>query len=734
MLENILKRRIIILLNFSSIIFLNIPILSKEYNKIISYSSFITLTIKGPSISKIFYDNSQETNNVCPKTIFPDEININDISFIISTEYNFTEPKNIVKLTYYNNLKNLNCMFLDCQNITEIDFSNFNSSEITACGSMFQSCLSLTSINFTNFNVSKVKEMQRMFQDCKALKSIDLSNFNTLLLEKMEFMFYNCILLTSLDLSKFDTSKVKNMESIFHNCYALTSIDISNFNFRIAWAMAHMFINCNKLQYIEFPKSYTNNLHFIGSMFKNCISLISLDLSYFITTKVKHMDFVFYNCRSLTSLDLSNFDTSSVTWIESMFDLCTNLKYLNFKNLKENEGDFKYDNMFNETPDNIIICIDENIAPNIFQLINNKIYLSELKNCKLTCNNNVKHIHQYNYKYYGKCSNIYNNNDDGNNLICKSDEENFLLYAKIENNFCVNCSNLFNIEKPNIDNIEKYINCSDKPDGYYLNETINNNYIYKLCFERCKTCEIQGNNINHNCLLCNNYFPFYAFNNNYFNCYNNCTYYLYYDKNANIYYCTNDSFCPKEYNKLIREKNECLKKCTFDNEYKYDFKNICYKKCPEKTVSSSDYNKYSCETLCNDTYPFLIIETQECVDYCDIPKLISELCKVQYEYIDPEENEEIDKGKNIQNKEIKKQKEQKEIKAQDHLIKNVEKSLTSDTYNTSNLEKGEDDKINIGKMTITLTTTKNQNNSYNNTETNINLGNCENILYIKSSI
>ena len=222
MFENILKRRIISLLNFSSIIFLNIPILSKEYNKIISYSSFITLTIKGPSISKIFYDNSQETNNVCPKTIFPDEININDISFIISTQYNFTEPKNIVKLTYYNNLKNLNCMFLDCQNITEIDFSNFNSSEITACGSMFQSCLSLTSINFTNFNVSKVKEMQRMFQDCKALKSIDLSNFNTLLLEKMEFMFYNCILLTSLDLSKFDTSKVKNMESIFHNCYALT--------------------------------------------------------------------------------------------------------------------------------------------------------------------------------------------------------------------------------------------------------------------------------------------------------------------------------------------------------------------------------------------------------------------------------------------------------------------------------------------------------------------------------
>ena len=52
-----------------SFIYLMIPILSKEYNNIIYYFSFITLTIKGPSTSKIFYNNYN--NTYCPKTIFP---------------------------------------------------------------------------------------------------------------------------------------------------------------------------------------------------------------------------------------------------------------------------------------------------------------------------------------------------------------------------------------------------------------------------------------------------------------------------------------------------------------------------------------------------------------------------------------------------------------------------------------------------------------------------------------
>ena len=59
------------------------------------------------------------------------------------------------------------------------------------------------------------------------------------------------------------------------------------------------------------------------------------------------------------------------------------------------------------------------------------------------------------------------------------------------------------------------------------------------------------------------------------------------------------------------------------------------------------------------------------------------------------------------------------------MLKNIEKGLTSDEYDTSNLEKGEDDIIKDDKMTITLTTTQNQKNNSNNNMTIIDLGECE---------
>ena len=48
---------------------------------------------------------------------------------------------------------------MDLKNITEIDFSNFDTSEVNGMTEMFSGCTSLTSINFENFNTSKVNDM-----------------------------------------------------------------------------------------------------------------------------------------------------------------------------------------------------------------------------------------------------------------------------------------------------------------------------------------------------------------------------------------------------------------------------------------------------------------------------------------------------------------------------------------------------------------------------------------------
>ena len=94
---------------------------------------------------------------------------------------------------------------------------------------------------------------------------------------------------------------------------------------------------------------------------------------------------------------------------------------------------------------------------------------------------------------------------------------------------CTKCNiNYYPIEN-DLENIGEYINCYKDPEGYYLDL---NAELYKKCYYTCKTCEIKGNNLFHNCKLCVNEFPtFINLNdsNNYTNCYEECNYYYYFE-------------------------------------------------------------------------------------------------------------------------------------------------------------------------------------------------------------
>ena len=80
-------------------------------------------------------------------------------------------------------------------------------------------------------------------------------------------------------------------------------------------------------------------------------------------------------------------------------------------------------------------------------------------------------------------------------------------------------------------------------------------------------------------------------------------------------------------------------------------------------------------------------------------------------------------------KEIEEIKKAQEIKQQDKILENFEKGFTSENYDTSELEKGNDAVTKTEKMTITLTTTDNQkSNVKNDTSSKVDLGPCEDIL------
>ena len=99
------------------------------------------------------------------------------------------------------------------------------------------------------------------------------------------------------------------------------------------------------------------------------------------------------------------------------------------------------------------------------------------------------------------------------------------------------------------------------------------------------------NNCNSNLKLCCDVTKDRKITSYFTNYENNCDELCYKD---NFYYCYNNIECPSDYGFFITEKNLCVKSCTFDSIYKYEFEDYCYDKCPKGTHSTDD-NIYLCE-------------------------------------------------------------------------------------------------------------------------------------------
>ena len=105
-------------------------------------------------------------------------------------------------------------------NIAGIDFTNVSD--------MFYDCKNLTTLNLSNFDTSNVTDMYRMFSDCTSLTTLNLSNFDTSNVTDMYRMFSGCTSLTTLDLSNWNIKKYSNFSSMLNNCSNLTTIYVDN--------------------------------------------------------------------------------------------------------------------------------------------------------------------------------------------------------------------------------------------------------------------------------------------------------------------------------------------------------------------------------------------------------------------------------------------------------------------------------------------------------------------------
>ena len=197
-------------------------------------------------------------------------------------------------------------------------------------------------------NTSEVISMEGMFEECEALTSLDVSNFDTRNVIIMSGLFNDCCELTTLDVSNFDTRNVTSMYNMFNWCSGLTELDLSNFDTRNVTSMYDMFCSCQSLTSLDLSSFNTANVTRMSSMFEGCDNLTDIDLSTFNTSRVTDLNSMFYGCTALKSLDLSSFCTNNVTNLMAMFRGCTNLQTISVSELWNTDNVTSSNNMFKD--------------------------------------------------------------------------------------------------------------------------------------------------------------------------------------------------------------------------------------------------------------------------------------------------------------------------------------------------------------------------------------------------
>ena len=571
----------------------------------------------------------------------------------------------------------------------------------------------------------------------------------------MDSLFYECNCLTSINLLNFKTSKVINMANMFYGCYFLEFLNLSNFD--------------------------TSNVISMLNMFSFCFALTSLDLSNFNTSQVTNMESMFFGCSSLEYINMKNFDESKLTSYEYIFDDLPNKVIIC---VNENG----YNKIISEL-ENIECCIidcSENWRLKLEIIKENQ---DCTKSFELQTQSENDYKENDNDKITNKyiISEIYSTMK-----INECEALDKCLYCPNEAlklNLCLLCNNGFYPKENDDSNTGGYIDCYKDIEGYYLDT---NDSLFKKCFYSCEACETGGDNITHNCLKCNINYQFEINLTKYKNCYEKCEYYYYFDSENQYHCSMNFSCpkeFPKLLEDKSQCVSDDINKNESNYNYEENIQEFLFFSYLFKS-NNSESNKINIDNPSNDIeekYQILsdsiesnksnsgINDINEYIDHLsseiidshqsynrsnDINKYISvnnitEKYQPSFEVIKSEKNqylsdinyatiniekknqnntannditESIEKIKALINNQKNETKEELEIKYYDLLFETIESIITGENFDTSLLDNGEDSMIDLGKVIITLTTTKNQDNSINNNKTVIYLKECETLL------
>ena len=255
-----------------------------------------------------------------------------------STFYQCTKLQTIEGLENWNVSKNttFSMTFYRCEKLQEANITNWKAPLCTSMHQMFRQCYQLKNLDLSGFEVSTTSsvDMSRCFQQCDNLK---ITGLNTMKVKPTN-LIYTFANLTSttiknnFDLSSWDTSLCTDMNNMFSGCSSLTSLNLSSWDTSLCTNFSGMFNGCTQLIEIKGIENFNvSSVTNFSNMFYQCQSLTKLDLRNWMTSSAYDMAHMFNSCSSLEVLRVDNFDTSKLgdSKMNSMFYGCSSLKTLN---------------------------------------------------------------------------------------------------------------------------------------------------------------------------------------------------------------------------------------------------------------------------------------------------------------------------------------------------------------------------------------------------------------------
>lgn len=150
------------------------------------------------------------------------------INYHIYEDYKITNGKNYVSnLIQSGYAQNGNKYFDGLSNLSSIDVSKLNISNIIDLSYYFRGCSNLYSLDIEYWDPKKATNFSGMFTGCSSLTELRLYFWDTRKVTRMNTMFAGCTNLRNLHLNGWNTQSVNLMDSMFAGCSAITSLYLS---------------------------------------------------------------------------------------------------------------------------------------------------------------------------------------------------------------------------------------------------------------------------------------------------------------------------------------------------------------------------------------------------------------------------------------------------------------------------------------------------------------------------